>query len=619
MGSAEAVTAAEGRAVLSSVQISRLAGVSRAAVTNWRARHADFPDPVADVPGVLFDHAAVMDWLRDHGKLHGRLPDAGAELWRRVAMLPGGRVPGSTAADLLEYLRGEASPSDVISSELARCVDELASELGARPLANRIADRTGFELRHSPFTAYQRLGEVLASLVPEDLAAHDALTVLDPACGVGNLLEPVAARLGVRHAYLAMDPDPVMPRIAAARIRLLGSTTVDTAVRDWLTAVTGSDGARADIVVSGPPPTVRDWDDAGSVDDVRWVFGLPPRAEVELAWLQHCFAAVAPSGVCLLVLPAQAASRTTGRRIRAEILRRGVLAQVLALPSGLAEVHRTVSLHVWILRRPAAEGDPRPRETVRLVDASSSTGDELARVVDAERSGDRADARVTRDVPLIDLLDEEVNLDPARWVEPQAASTVAEMRATRDEVVEVLRVMGSGVPDVPGHLESIAPGAAGDRARTSSLTVAELARAGAVRFVTVGTVLEPDDIVIDTAAVGGTRMAQPAEVGRPSAVRGLRCVPEHLDPYFLLAHLRSSAKRSPASTGTTGTWSWTRRARVPRAPILEQRRLGGHVREALQFAEHGRRLAELASGLEGLVCESAARVSAGTARWEKSS
>lgn len=570
------------------------------------------------MPGVLFDHAAVVEWLRDHGKLQGLLPDAEAELWRRVATLPGGRVPGSTAADLLQYLRGEASPSDVLSSELARCVDKLASELGASPLATRIADRTAREVRQSPFSASQRLGEVLASLVPEDLAARDPLTVLDPACDVGNLLEPVAARLGARHTYFAADPDPMLPRIAAARIRLLGATTIDTAVYDWLTTVGGSDKAHADIVVSGPPPTVRAWDDAAFVGDARWVFGLPPRAEVELAWLQHCFAAVDPGGMCQLVLPAVAASRPSGRRLRAEILRRGVLSQVLALPPGLAEVHRTVSLHVWILRRPAADGGSRTRDTVRMIDASAFTDDQLSTAVNTFWSEADTDARVARDVPLIDLLDEEVNLDPARWVEPQAASTVAALRAARDEVAELLRVIASAVPDAQGPLEAVAPGLAAATPRSSSPTVADLARAGTVQFVTVGTVVEPDDILIDASAAGGTRMAQPAEVGRPSAARGLRCVPEHLDPYYLLAHLRSAANRGLASTGTTGTWSGVRRARIPRLPIAQQRHLGNLVRDAAQFAAHGRRLAELASGLTDLVCDGAARASMGGARWDKS-
>ncbi|MEU2391835.1 hypothetical protein [Streptomyces sp. NPDC007369] len=51
-------------------QVARIAGVGRAAVANWRRRHADFP---ASVPGTestpVFARAAAIQWLRAHGKL----------------------------------------------------------------------------------------------------------------------------------------------------------------------------------------------------------------------------------------------------------------------------------------------------------------------------------------------------------------------------------------------------------------------------------------------------------------------------------------------------------------------------------------------------------------------
>ncbi|GGV97562.1 hypothetical protein GCM10015535_69180 [Streptomyces gelaticus] len=51
-------------------QIARRAGVTRAAVVNWRRRHPDFPGPVdgtAERPLVRAEEAE--DWLRAHGKL----------------------------------------------------------------------------------------------------------------------------------------------------------------------------------------------------------------------------------------------------------------------------------------------------------------------------------------------------------------------------------------------------------------------------------------------------------------------------------------------------------------------------------------------------------------------
>ncbi|MFJ1825446.1 SAM-dependent methyltransferase, partial [Streptomyces sp. NPDC088178] len=50
--------------------IARLAGVGRAAVSNWRRRHADFPKPVGGTEtSPSFALREVEQWLRDQGKL----------------------------------------------------------------------------------------------------------------------------------------------------------------------------------------------------------------------------------------------------------------------------------------------------------------------------------------------------------------------------------------------------------------------------------------------------------------------------------------------------------------------------------------------------------------------
>ncbi|KOV56864.1 restriction endonuclease subunit M, partial [Streptomyces sp. MMG1121] len=50
--------------------IARLAGVGRAAVSNWRRRHVDFPKPVGGTEtSPSFALAAVEAWLRKQGKL----------------------------------------------------------------------------------------------------------------------------------------------------------------------------------------------------------------------------------------------------------------------------------------------------------------------------------------------------------------------------------------------------------------------------------------------------------------------------------------------------------------------------------------------------------------------
>lgn len=68
--------------------IARLAGVGRAAVSNWRRRHADFPQPVGGTPASpSFALADVEQWLRDQGKL-AEVP-LRERVWQEVALPPG--------------------------------------------------------------------------------------------------------------------------------------------------------------------------------------------------------------------------------------------------------------------------------------------------------------------------------------------------------------------------------------------------------------------------------------------------------------------------------------------------------------------------------------------------
>lgn len=54
-------------------EIADIAKVTRQAVTNWRARFADFPQPVAELKaGPVFKRSQVRAWLRRRGKYRWR-------------------------------------------------------------------------------------------------------------------------------------------------------------------------------------------------------------------------------------------------------------------------------------------------------------------------------------------------------------------------------------------------------------------------------------------------------------------------------------------------------------------------------------------------------------------
>ncbi len=161
--------------------------------------------------------------------------------------------------------------------------------------------------------------------------------------------------------------------------------------------------------------------------DSRWELGTPSKAEGELAWLQHAYAHTAPGGQVLMVMPASVAYRKAGRRIRAELVRRGIVRQVIALPPGTATSH-ALPVHLWCLRRPMNTGAGDTNHTVRMVDLTDN---------DPEASLEPRPDQVA-DVPLIELLDDVVDLTPGNHMRALHRDYPGEYAALREELAREL-------------------------------------------------------------------------------------------------------------------------------------------------------------------------------------
>ncbi|WP_328871891.1 N-6 DNA methylase [Streptomyces sp. NBC_00287] len=733
--------------------IARLAGVGRAAVSNWRRRHADFPKPVGGTEtSPSFALAEVEAWLRYQGKLaevplrervwqqlvgHPEGPVAALThagcvlllihdrptLWlevsagsdeRLAAMLPGaleqvlaprfgvtsarrgaGAVnsrsavnsPGAVNTRSSANSRGDVKsgaavnepgavntsaavntpaaptapaagirpdavntpspvnttptvhtptvhapavhtptgPEVLPSAPLLRGAAELAAEMGGA--------RQAFEFllgRHLDANPRQY------TLTPAELAglmadlAGPARTAFDPACGTGALLRAVAPR--PEQELYAQDSAPDLAAVTALRLALRTRATVRAAVGDTLRADAHPE-LRADTVLCHPPFNERNWGHDELAYDPRWEYGFPARTESELAWVQHALARLKDGGTAVLLMPPAAASRRSGRRIRADLLRRGALRAVVALPVGAAPPYN-IPLHLWVLRRP----DKAPAQPeVLLADAGQFATEGRGgpdwravrdAVLDAWRAFDRAgtlDERpgLARALPVIDLLDDDVDLAPARHLPPPTATDGAEaLTAVRERLGETLGLAAELTP----------PPAAGARpVRWPLTTVGELARGGALVMRTGGNggharvpvltdhdvlagtapsgtlpesdeepvLTEPGDVVVPV--LGGGSMARVIDDATGGAALGRNLVllrPDRtaLDAWFLAGFLRGTANNRQASSyASTATRLDVRRLQLPRLPLDEQRRYGARFRALDEFERalrHANRLGD---------------------------
>ncbi|MFE0626885.1 N-6 DNA methylase [Streptomyces sp. NPDC058864] len=632
--------------------IARLAGVGRAAVSNWRRRHADFPKPVGGTDtSPAFALSEVESWLRTQGKL-AEVP-LRERVWQRAESHPAGtatalrqagavcllvrerpgdgpRVTGVEDAEAGDAVRevlerhfgGRFAPGAPVDAELLRGAAELAAGMGPRQayefLLGRYLDANPRQHTLTPPAP----AELMAAL------AGPARTVLDPACGTGTLLRAAEAP----HEVYGQEADPDLAVLAALRLALHAdpASVVRVAGGDSLRA-DAFPGLAADAVLCHPPFNERNWGHEDLAYDPRWEYGFPARTESELAWVQHCLARVREGGTVVVLMPPAAASRRSGRRIRADLLRRGALRAVVALPAGAAPPYG-IPLHLWVLRRPGAGTPASPH--LLLVDTAGSQdavpgGEKVpwqtvrTTVLDAWESFDRHGTTeerpgVSRALKVIDLLDDDVDLAPARHLPPPAAGGgAAELAGVRERLAATLLRTAELAP---------APAGAAEPARWPLTTVGELARAGALVLRAGGpgsarpdggpAVLTEHDVLGGGAPSGSLPEGPPEEepvltregdvvvpvLGRGSAARVvdaatagaalgrnlhlLRPDPAALDPWYLAGFLRGTANNRQASSyASTATRLDVRRLQVPRLPLSDQRRYGERFRTLAAFEE----------------------------------
>ncbi|MCY0951863.1 N-6 DNA methylase [Streptomyces sp. H27-S2] len=664
-------------AEVTAAEVARLAGVGRAAVSNWRRRHADFPKPAGgSETSPSFALAEVEDWLRVQGKL-AEVP-LRERVWQQVCAHPGGAVPALTevgaallvvrdrptdwleltavsderTAALLRPVFGQvlaarlgaghplaAAPPRPASVPLLRAAAGLAAELGARKAFEFLLAR---HLDANP-RQYTRTPGGLAELMAA-LAGPGVRTVLDPACGTGTLLRAVPGAT----ALYAQDSSPELAVLAALRLALHGSAQVRAAAADSLRA-DAHPRPPVDAVLCHPPFNERDWGHEELAYDPRWEYGFPARTESELAWVQHALAHLREGGTAVLLMPPAVAARRSGRRIRADLLRRGALRAVVALPAGAAPPYG-IPLHLWVLRRPAPHA--APPAGLLLVDTAGATtaattgaegrprpawpavhGTVEGAWAAYERTGAVEEVPgVSRVVPVIELLDDDVDLTPARHLPPAAGGGPAELSAVRGRLDEILARAARLAPppaDPP----------AGDAGRPPLTTVGELARAGAlwlhtgtgggtgtapvltVRDVLAGrgpsgalaatadepVLTAPGDVLVPVAGgastAGGACGVRVVGADCAGAVPGrglhlLRPDPGVLDPWFLAGFLRGTANNRRASShASTATRLDVRRLRLPRLPLAQQRRYGDRFRALAEFEDALRQAGRLGEQL----------------------
>ncbi|MFD0555440.1 type I restriction-modification system DNA methylase subunit [Stackebrandtia endophytica] len=649
---------------VSSADIARIANVRPTAVSNWRKRHIDFPEPVGGTEkSPRFNLSDVLSWLRDQGKavnlptqqrLHQAIESAAEHTSLPAALVQAGLAllyvdhppPGANADAWIDPLAeaqaelartnfglADVPPPDALapaSNAMLRTALTEDNKRSRQSIVEKLLDRYLQDRPPSNLgTTPRPLAELMIALVGSDPGS-----LMDPACGTGSIL--VSAAKAGHSRLMGQDADPTLAMMTAIRLQLTGTQGFDIQLGDALNRdAFGS--AKADNIACHVPPSDRGWLRESSLNDERWAYGVPSNRESELAWVQHALWHLKPGGMAALLMSPGAGTRPSGRRIRRELASKGALRAVISLPRGSLH-NTTVAPQVWLLTNAASVN---AHSTVLMMDLSNQHEDNVPQWKeiseralgcwhryqeswsDRLRRNDQA-----RAVPIIELLDEEVDLTPTKYlpVTLAPAKSVIELKEEHRKATLHFEGLQAQLAELPIEFTNLPTTirwetidlleqqdvlriwrhqTSGDSSHSTKLvrviTPIDIARHQAsqesteVPDVELATQVRPGDVlavVINRRLYARTATDADIDAHIGPQVVILRPHPQMLDCHYLSGFLngRSAGEQLARNISSTGvhTTSELRRIRMPVPDIDAQIELAKRLCQLEQLADHAR-------------------------------
>ncbi len=282
-----------------------------------------------------------------------------------------------------------------------------------------------YESAEKRFLAPGEVSRLLAGLLrPEGGALYD------PCCGSASLLAALGEDMARRRRKFALyghESDELAWRTAKVYLYLKGfPAKLGDQPANALTL--GPDKLPQADVVIGNPPFNSKWRQGEGIDfdgDPRWKYGVPPKGNGNLAWLQHMLFTLKDPGVMSVVLNTSSLSslNLSETRIRQGIVEDGLLEAIFLLPSGMF-YGTNVPVSIWILRKGGMRGQTLMLDAREL---GVSSGERLAldqagrqRILDAweefRQGGTPAETGFCASVGPHEIAEKDWTLDPRKYI-----------------------------------------------------------------------------------------------------------------------------------------------------------------------------------------------------------
>lgn len=223
----------------------------------------------------------------------------------------------------------------------------------------------------------------IARLIVEILEPVDGMWICDPTCGSGSMLiecaSYVAAHGGARTSLSLFGQEKSRDSWFMAKLNMLFHGIKNARIEKGDTLreprfVTENNLTPFDLVVANPPFSLSGWGREVAENDPwnRFRFGVPPRGNGDLAFVQHMIATVKPDGKLAVIIPHGALFRRGAEgEIRKRIVEEDLVDAVIGLPPRLF-LGTGIPVAVLVIDR----AKPRERKGKTIfIDASRDYGE----------------------------------------------------------------------------------------------------------------------------------------------------------------------------------------------------------------------------------------------------
>ena len=360
--------------------------------------------------------AAIVKAFREIERVNG---DRMTGIFGDGAWTNKNRLPDRLLRDLIEHFS-----SKVLS--LANCPEDELGQ-GYEYLIKQFADDSG----HTAQEFYTN--RTVVHLMTEMLQPQSGESVYDPTCGSAGMLISCIAHLknqGKEWRNLKIygqEINQLTSAIGRMNLFLHGIDDFHIANDDTLKApsfIEAGQLQKFDLILANPPYSISQWDRAAFENDKygRNLYGTPPQARADYAFIQHILASLKPdSGRAAILLPHGVLNRNEEKEIRKAIVQSDCVDAVIGLGRHLF-YNSGLESCIVILR---TNKPLKHRNSVLFIEAEKCThkvqsqnylfDDDIAKIVSAYFS-DEDVADFSRRVSIDEILENDGNLNIKLYV-----------------------------------------------------------------------------------------------------------------------------------------------------------------------------------------------------------